>query len=350
MAKFFGKLRAARCAARNFFLGVEIVEQERRSIRIGMAVIACALCLRLFGGLFDMAVALFADPRVAAFLVYIQTGRAVRLDGAQTAPQETEPTHMPTQPIKEQVSFSGEEASLIKTSNYTQYTPDLEKLLTAPLSWDLTQGGPAVLILHTHATEGYSGTSGYRTEDESRNMLRVGQEIARVLEENGIEVIHDTTLHDKPSYNGSYGYARQTIEANLEKYPSIRMVLDVHRDALELTDSVQLSTHAVVDGEASAQLMLVMGTDAGGLHHPGWQENVAVGAKLMVLLERQYPGICRPMHLRTERFNQDLSAAGMILEVGAAGDTLEEALVAARAFARSIVALSQGTATVDSAS
>lgn len=328
------------------------MEQERRSIRIGMAVIACALSLRLIGGVADMAAALFADPRVAAFLVYMETGRLVRLDGAQTEPQETEPVPTQTEPKPQTqpVTFSREEAELIKTSNYTQYGPDLGALLTAPLSWDLTQGGPAVLIVHTHATESYTGTAGYRTEDPESNMLRVGQEIARVLEENGIGVIHDTTLHDKPSYNGSYNYARQTIASYLEQYPSIQMVLDVHRDALELTDSVQLSTHAQVDGQASSQLMLVMGTDAGGLYHPQWQENLSVAVKLQVLLEREYPGICRPMHLRTERFNQDLSGAGMIVEVGAAGDTLEEALVAARAFAQSIVALSRGTATADSTS
>jgi stage II sporulation protein P len=86
-----------------------------------------------------------------------------------------------------------------------------------------------------------------------------------------------------------------------------------------------------------------MGTDAGGLYHPNWQENLAVGVKLQALLERQYPGFCRPLQLRTERFNQDLSAAGMILEVGAAGDSLEEALAAAGALARAIVTLARGT-------
>ena len=335
------------------------MEQERRSIRVGMCVLACALLLRFAGGMWDMTVGLLSSPQVASFLVYLETGRLVRLDASQPEPPETEPTQtseptelMPelTEPAKQRVSFLPEEADLIKTSNYTRYDPNLGELLTTPLSWELTEGGPAVLILHTHATESYKGTPGYRTEDPDYNMLRVGQEIARVLEENGIGVIHDTTLHDKPSYNGSYNNARRTIEARLKEYPSIRMVLDVHRDALELSESVQLNTHALVDGEDSAQLMLVMGTNAGGLYHPGWQENLAVGMKLQVLLEREYPGICRPMHLRKERFNQDLSAAGMIVEVGASGDSLEEALVAARAFARSIVALSGGSVTADSTS
>ena len=328
------------------------MEQERQSIRIGIFMIACALTLHLAGGVADLAVELFSHPAVAEFLVYMGTGRVVRLDAA--LPEETtEPTQMPTleptMPPKKQVTFMAQDAESIHLSNFTGHDPDIEKLLISPLNWDLTQGGPAVLILHTHATESYTGTNGYRTEDANCNMLRVGLELARVLEENGIGVIHDTTLHDKPSYNGSYNNARKTIEARLEEYPSIRLVLDVHRDALELTDSVQLSTQAQVNGQDSAQLMLVMGTNASGLNHPVWQENLAVGVKLQALLEREYPGICRPMQLRMERFNQDLSTA-MIVEVGAAGDTLEEALVAARAFAESVVALSQGTATADSTS
>lgn len=319
------------------------MEKEQRKLHIGKALIVCVLALQLAGPVTNMAVKLFSDPRVASFLIYWETGRLVRLEATQTLPPETEPTSVPTEPEVQRPSFDPQEASLVSLSNATGYDPDIQALLTTPLSWDLTEGGPAVLIVHTHATESYTGTPGYRTEDPNYNMLRVGQEIKKVLEENGIGVIHDTTLHDEPSYNNAYIYARETIEKHLEENPSIRMVLDVHRDALELSEAVQLSTSASVDGQDSAQLMLVMGTDAGNRYHPDWQGNLAVAAKLQVLLERNYPGICRRMQLRTERFNQDLSPAGMILEVGAAGDTLEEALVAARAFAECIVALSRGT-------
>lgn len=314
------------------------MEKERRNIHIGKAVIACALTLQLAGP----AAQLLSSPEAASFLIFWGTGRPVRLEAPQILPTEPEPTAATTEPQKQPISLDIQAAEQIKTSNYTGYEPDLEKLLATPLTWDLTEGGPAVLIVHTHATESYAGTPGYRTEDTNYNMLRVGTEIAKVLEENGIDVIHDTTLHDEPSYNNAYNFARQTIEARLEEYPSIRMVVDVHRDAFDLTESVQLSTYAQVDGQDSSQLMLVMGTDAGGRHHPDWQENLAVAVKLQVLLEEKYPGICRRMQLRTERFNQDLSPAGMILEVGAAGDTLEQALVAARAFAQSIVALAHG--------
>ena len=326
------------------------MEQSRRNLRSILAVMACVLFMPIASRLGNVAVRVLSHPRVAEFLIYVETGRPVRLDVPQTEPTEAPPTTAVTQPPKQPILFAAQDAQRVQLSNFTGYTPDLEGLLTSPLSWNLTSDGPAVLILHTHATESYSGTPGYRTEDAERNMLRVGREIARVLEENGIGVIHDTTLHDKPSYNGSYSAARKTIAARLAENPSIRLVLDVHRDALELTDAVQLSTHAQVNGQDSAQLMLVMGTNAGGLQHPAWHDNLSVAVKLQTLLEGEHPGLFRRMQLRTERFNQDLSPGGMLLEVGAAGDTLEEALVAARTFALGIVALAQGTATAGSTS
>lgn len=326
------------------------MERKQRNLHIGKAVIACAVTLQLAGPM----VQLLSQPQVASFLIYWGTGRPVRLESPRPQPQPTAPepeaTAATTEPEKQPIALDMRDADLVKTSNYTDYDPDLAALLATPLSWDLTDGGPAVLIVHTHATESYMGTSGYRTEDPDYNMLRVGAEIARILEENGIGVVHDTTLHDEPSYNNAYIYARETIEARMEEYPSIRLVVDVHRDAFEMTEEVQLSTHALVDGQDSSQLMLVMGTDAGNRYHPNWQENLAVAVKLQVLLESKYPGICRRMQLRTERFNQDLCPAGMILEVGAAGDTLEQALVAARAFAQAILELSQGAVTADSTS
>ena len=319
------------------------MDRKQRTTHIAKAALICVLMTQLAGPMANMAARLLSDPQVASFLIFWETGRLVRLE--VTPPPETEPTVAPTTaPPKPLLSFAPQEADNMELSNFTDYAPNLGELLTSPLSWDLTEGGPAVLILHSHATESYTGTPNYHSQEASTNMLRVGQEIQQILEENGIGVIHDTTLHDAPSYNNSYVYARQTIETRLEEYPSIRMVLDIHRDAFELSEAVQLSTNATVGGENSAQLMLVMGTDAGNRYHPHWQENLAVALKLQALLERDSPGICRRMQLRTERFNQDLSTAGMLVEVGAAGDTLEEALVAARALARCIVELAQGTA------
>ena len=154
-------------------------------------------------------------------------------------------------------------------------------------------------------------------------------------------MIHDTTYHDYPDYNSAYVNARNTIASYLEQYPTIRMVLDLHRDASDTTAG-QMVTSATVGGQRSAQLMMVVGTDALGNYHPNWQENLALGLKLSAVLEKENPGICRPVTLRGERFNMDQTAGSLLIEVGAAGNTQHEALIAIHALAQGILALAQG--------
>lgn len=339
------------------------MDQERQCIRIGVAVIACAVMLRLFSSVWEPVSAFFADPEVASFLIYLETGRVVKLAEAATEPeamQATEPgsipTSRPTELPEAQPVFFPEDSALIDVSNLCGYKPDLEAMLLSPLAWDLTQEDPAVLILHTHATESYTQTEAepytqsslYRTLDGQRNMIRVGDQVVQVLAEHGIAAVHDRLLHDHPNYTGSYNNARKSIEEYLEQYPSIRVVLDIHRDALDLNAAQQLRTKATVEGQTAAQIMMVVGTDAGGLYHPDWQANMAFAVKLHAQLEKRWPGICRPISFRTERFNQDLSPGALIIEVGATGNTLEEALITARALAEGIAALATGTATADS--
>ena len=173
-------------------------------------------------------------------------------------------------------------------------------------------------------------------------MLCVGDRVAELLEQAGICVIHDRQLHDYPSYTGAYNHARKATQAALEEYPTIRIVLDLHRDAAEGT-SGQLRTVAQIDGKAGAQLMFVVGCGNAGLKHPNWEKNLSLALKLQVLLEEQHPGICRPISLRSQRFNQDLSTGALLIEVGAAGNTHEEALLAAQALAGAVIRLKNGT-------
>lgn len=328
------------------------MEQERRSIRVGLAVIACAVVFRLLGsGVLQSAAAFLSHPEALSLMVYLETGRIIR----QSPPQEPiQPETLPTVPaaLPEALpSFTAADAEGISLKDNCDYEPDLEALVQQPLTWDLTEEGPAVLILHTHTSESYTKTAGenyeetsdYRTLEERCNMLSIGDKIAEILEGNGIQVLHDRTYHDYPEYNGSYGRARTTVREYLAQYPSIQLVLDIHRDAIADSSGNQLRTTAAVDGEASAQLMLVVGSDAGGLNHPNWQENLSLAAKLQLTLEREDPGICRPITLRTERFNQDLLPGMLLVEVGTAGNTHTEALRAAQALAEGIIRLAKGT-------
>lgn len=245
--------------------------------------------------------------------------------------------------------FSPEEAESIKVTYNCKVSPNLEALLTRPLEWDLTGPEPTVLILHTHASESYTHkgenyeeSSPYRTLDEGYNMLSLGEHVARLLEEQGISVLHDRTLHDYPSYNGSYNHARKAIQRILKEYPTIQLILDLHRDAAD-SGKGQLRTKATVNGQPSAQLMQVLGTGVGGLGNDHWQENLSLAAKLQILLERQNPGITRPISLRAQRFNQDLHPYTLLVEIGAAGNSHDEALLAAEALAAAIGELKFGT-------
>jgi stage II sporulation protein P len=244
----------------------------------------------------------------------------------------------------EKPAFSREDAQLVELFNTSKKHPDLETLLEKPLCWDLRLETPTVLILHTHGSESYTpgeepyeAVSAYRTLEENRNMLSIGSLVAEILEENGIGVIHDRRIFDYPSYNGAYSRTRESISEHLVNHPGIRLVLDLHRDA-SASGGKQLRTEAVVDGKPAAQLMLVQGTN-----YETWEENLSLAVKLQVFLEREYPGIMRPINLRGQRFNQDLSPGVLLVEVGAAGNTRQEALLAASALAEALTALAQGS-------
>jgi stage II sporulation protein P len=329
------------------------MDHQRQALRIGTAAIAFAVLLRLFSFTFSAARDIFQETDWLSLAVFLQTGRVVRYPQVQKPePEETEPTQpeMPQTPAQLPV-FSQGDLEAVGLINDSGYRVDLKPLLTSALSWDLTDGQPAVLILHTHATESYTPTQGtqyeasgdYRTLDVHYNMVSIGEEVARILREGGVEVIHDKSYHDYPSYNGSYNNARKTIADYLEEYPSIRMVLDIHRDAAAMSNGGQLNTSATVGGQPSAQIMVVIGTDATGNHHPNWRQNLSLALKLSAQLERENPGITRPIHLRPERFNMDMTAGSLLVEVGAAGDTHDEAIIAANALARAVLALARGT-------
>ena len=326
------------------------MDHQRRSLRIGAAVIAGVVILRLLsGGAFTPLTQALTRPETVAVLLYLETGRVVRPYAPLTYPAESavpewSPLPQPTAP-----TLTAQDLSLLSLDNETDYEPDLATLVAQPLAWDLTQDEPTVLILHTHGTESYTPSpsenypeSGdYRTLDEGYNMISIGDLVAQRLTNAGISVIHDRSLHDYPSYNGSYSNARQSIETILQEHPGICLILDLHRDAAATTTG-QMDTVATVNGQEAAQLMLVIGTDAGGLTHPNWEENLSLALKLQLQLEKAHPGLCRPINLCQERFNEDESPGALLIEVGAAGNTRQEALLAAAALADGIIALAQG--------
>ncbi|MGI5893983.1 MAG: stage II sporulation protein P [Candidatus Merdivicinus sp.] len=191
---------------------------------------------------------------------------------------------------------------------------------------------PQVLIMHTHTTESYvpftgeyyDKTMSFRSTDNSQNMSVVGDRIAAELEAAGIGVIHDTTQHDYPSYNGSYDRSAVTVQKYLEQYPSIKIVLDVHRDAIASGDSVY-SAEAEIDGKKAAQVMIISGCDDGTMGYPEYMKNLSFAAALQNQLEGDYPSLTRPILFDYRKYNQQLTTGSILLEVGSHGNTLEQA-------------------------
>ena len=226
--------------------------------------------------------------------------------------------------------------------NRTQLPVDLAAAASAPVNIALPEEGPQVLIVHTHGTEAYTpdGADQYepsdnntRTLDEGYNVIRVGDEIERVFTELGLSVVHDRTLYDYPKYKGAYDRSGAGIAAYLEQYPTVRVVLDIHRDALVGEDGTVYKAVTTIDGVKTAQVMLVLGSSEGG-EHPNWTENLALAVRIQQSMDRLYPTLARPMTLRTPRYNQHLTRGSLLVEVGCHGNTLQEALAGARLFAR----------------
>ncbi len=233
-----------------------------------------------------------------------------------------------------QAKALGKSKNKILIRNETDYGINIDEMLSSPLSFDMSGDGPKILIVHTHATESYSpeGASVYsadkgdRSEDPAQNMIAVGNAMEEIFKKYGIDVLHDKTLHDKPSFNTSYANSLKTVNQYLAKYPSIRIVLDLHRDAFVYENGSKAKFVTEIEGQKTAQLMLVVGTNGGGLDHPDWRENMKLALKLQNAIIDKYPNLMRGVNLRKERFNGHTTKGSMIIEVGSSGNTLAEAI------------------------
>lgn len=207
-----------------------------------------------------------------------------------------------------------------------------------------TDGTPQVLIMHTHTTESYEpyvrefydASFNYRTTDPSLNMVMVGDAIAAQLEAAGIGYIHDTTIHDYPSYTGSYGRSAETVKAILKEYPSICVVLDIHRDAIG-GDGVIHQPFVTINGREAAQIMIISGCDDGTMGMPQYMKNFRFACLLQQQMELDHPGLTRPVLFDYRKYNQDLTTGSILIEVGSHGNTLEQAAYAGELLGASLV-------------
>ena len=227
-------------------------------------------------------------------------------------------------------------------SLYNKSGLELDPEALSPAVPDLAEEGPQILILHTHGSEAYTPTADspyeasdpYRTTDCTKNVVMVGEEMATVFRAHGFRVLHDTNLYDYPSYSGAYERSAAAVENWLEQYPSISIVLDVHRDALSAEDGQPYRLVTTEVGKDCAQVMLVVGTNGAGSSHKNWRENLSFALFLQQKMEKGFDHLARPIVLRSAGFNQQLCSPGYLLvEVGGHGNTLKDALEGARFWA-----------------
>lgn len=199
-----------------------------------------------------------------------------------------------------------------------------------------------ILLFHTHTCESYTSSEQYtyeptgtfRTTDLNFSVARVGTELKKYLDGYGYQVTHDTTYHDYPAYTGSYNRSLTTVKNDLAAKEETEIVFDIHRDAIG--SKSDYAPTVKIGEEYAAQIMFVIGTDGGGLNHPNWNQNLKFAIKIQEKANEMYPGLFKPIILRNSRYNQHVTRAASIIEVGATGNTLEQTLVSMKYLAKVI--------------
>lgn len=250
-----------------------------------------------------------------------------------TPPEGVETGKVKTQTLP--LSAANTVAGGVHISNKTDLNINLLDYLQQGLPFSLTNTKePQVLIVHTHATERYlEGDYGYyisgastRTTDNTKNTVTVGETLAKVLNQKGIVTLQDKTQHDYPDYTGSYTRSAQTIEKYLEQYPSIKVVIDLHRDAIGDDQDVKIKPTTTVNGKKAAQIMILAGCESGSVENfPNWRENFRFCLQLQKQLEQNYGNLARPLLFKACKYNFNLSSGSILVEVGTDANTLEEA-------------------------
>ena len=305
--------------------------QTEHRVRTGfvMTVLICAVLVRFFLSWGAAGEKPVAEPATVEQHISLRPVLTPRAELPAELPVEeisdAEPLSLPI--------FDESDAAGIRVAGLSTYNSDITEALSG-LWREEMDAAPTVLIVHTHGTESYTAEAGWeyegsehlRTAEAEYSVVRVGRELKSLLEARGITVLHDETMHDAQSFAMAYTASRKAVEGYLLSHPEIDLIIDLHRDAAENPDGSAFAPTVTADGQAHAKLMLVVGTDEGGLTHPNWKKNFSCAAQLQALLNRSLRGLCRDMDLRTERFNQDLHPGMLLIEMGAAGNTMREVL------------------------
>jgi stage II sporulation protein P len=185
---------------------------------------------------------------------------------------------------------------------------------------------PQVLVFHTHTSESYLPTSSVEHKLNDRgDIVDVGRYLANELNELGVLTLHADKIHDQYPFRDSYIRSHETVNNLLTENPSIKVVLDIHRDA-----TPGLPSTVNINGSEVAGISFVIGSDRIGLPHPNWQKNYQFALELADALDRHYNGIVLKVIRADARYNQHLHKHAVIVEIGNQHSSLEQAKIAAK--------------------
>ncbi len=254
------------------------------------------------------------------------------------APKETQ-TQSKSAPVVNLSINNGKYKTVqgVALKNGTSKSVDVAAMLESSFQKpDFTEDAPAVLIYHTHTTECYAEVAGGYSDDGDVGVIGVGEEMKKVFEAAGLKTIHltDNFMEGGP-FKKAYTRSLAGVEAVLKKYPTIQIVLDIHRDSITEGDT-EYCPMSVIDGKEYAQIMVISGTDDLGLSHAGWKKNLGFALRLVKTLQEDYAGLSRPLNLNANRYNTHTTPYALLIEVGGGANTADQAKRSGRAVAESI--------------
>ena len=322
----------------------------RKSRHFGAFLICCALFVAGFAltALWRDAGGSFGEKGDDTLVTEEDNLPPILVPGEPSVPEEIVIPNGATPIVSYDLSHAGQGIGYL--NNETFYKPDINELFKTDVTTALLQD-PLVLVLHTHTSEGYlpkvvtylEGDLGEitYTREEERNMLAVGKAFISALNKNGITAIHCTVMHDESGLSGSYARAADSIQFFLTHYPSIRYVVDLHRDAILTAEGEYVRAVTEIDGRNVAQILPVVGTNAGGWKHDEWEGNLALALQMRQVLNQNDSALCRPIMLRNNTYNQEMAPFAILLEIGTGANSIDEAIAAAtlagEAFAKVIL-------------
>ena len=213
-------------------------------------------------------------------------------------------------------------ANKIDTSGYIQ-NPIKEKVIAT--SKEENQN-PEVYIYNTHQGEQYQGKgldeynitpgvmmASYIMQDklEKQNIKTI------VLEDNIIDYMNLNNMKHSQSYKAS----RYFITSTIQNTPSLKLILDLHRDSIEKEKST-----AIIEGKACAKIVFVVGSE-----YDTYENNLKLTNDLNEKIKDKYPDLTRGVIIKGGQgsngvYNQDISPKMTLLEIGSDTNNIGEVL------------------------